>query len=285
MLRSIMAAYHPQVVHFAIALLVVGVLLRLLAFARRPAFVGPAATMLLLLGTAASAAAVKSGIDAHGPVERVPGSRTAVVEHEEWGLRTRNVFFGVAALELLALAMWKSNRRVWVNAAAAGVGVVGLFCLYQAGDHGGQLVYAYAGGVGIRSGNPQDIERLLLAGLYHQAQQDRKAGRPEAAAELIDQAGRRFPDDPEVQMLVAESRLVDRKNAAAALEILERVQVAADARALRLRHGMLRADALEAAGQRDGAIAVLQMLARDFSANARVTQRLQELQGRPATHP
>ena len=40
-----------------------------------------------------------------------------------------------------------------------------------------KLVYAYAGGVGIRSGDPADVERLLLAGLYNEAQAERKAGR------------------------------------------------------------------------------------------------------------
>ncbi len=48
-----MASLHPQVVHFAIALLVVGVALRMLSLIGRPAFVGPAAATMLLLGTGA----------------------------------------------------------------------------------------------------------------------------------------------------------------------------------------------------------------------------------------
>ncbi len=62
---------------------------------------------LLLLGTGAAVIAVQSGGDAHGPVERVPGARDMVEEHEEWGERTRNVFFLVVALELLALILRK----------------------------------------------------------------------------------------------------------------------------------------------------------------------------------
>ena len=38
-----MGALHPQVVHFAIALLVVGVLFRAVSWLGRPAFVSPAA--------------------------------------------------------------------------------------------------------------------------------------------------------------------------------------------------------------------------------------------------
>jgi uncharacterized membrane protein len=278
-----MGAYHPQIVHFVIALLVVGVLLRLVSLAGRPAFVSPAATLLILLGTGASVLAVRSGEDAHGPVERVPGARAAVVEHEEWGERARNVFFVVAALELVGLALRRSPRLRLVQGAAAVAGVAGLWVLYQAGDHGGRLVYSYAGGVGIRSGAPEDVGRLLLAGLYHQAQLDRREGRPADAAALVAEAARRFPDDPEVQLLAAESHLLDRHDPAAALAALDRVAIPPSSTFLRVRAGNLRADALEASGDREGAIAVLRKLAEEFPANARLRQRLERLGGQGGT--
>ena len=74
-----MAYYHPQFVHFTIALLVVGVVFRIISLIGRPAFVSPAAVSLLLAGTLAAALAVQSGVAAHGPVERIPGARQAVV--------------------------------------------------------------------------------------------------------------------------------------------------------------------------------------------------------------
>ena len=46
-----MGAFHPQVVHFAIALLIVGVLFRIVSLLGRPAWVGPAAAALLLVLT------------------------------------------------------------------------------------------------------------------------------------------------------------------------------------------------------------------------------------------
>jgi uncharacterized membrane protein len=159
-----MAYYHPQLVHFAIALLVVGVVLRLISLAGRPAFVAPAALTLILLGTVAATFAVQSGVAAHGPVERVPGARGAVEEHEEWGIRTRNVFFGVIAIEAIALLLWRSPRRRVAYALSSALGLAGLFCLYEAGEHGGHLVYGYAGGVGIRSGDPADVDRLCWRG-------------------------------------------------------------------------------------------------------------------------
>lgn len=274
-----MAELHPQVVHFAIALLIVGVILRIVSLAGRPAFVSPAATLLILLGTAASVAAVQSGVDAHGPVERIPGARAIVVEHEEWGIRARNVFLGVAVLELLGLALYKSNRRALIHGAAAIVGVAGSFCLYQAGAHGGELVYSYAGGPGIRSGDPKDVERLLLAGLYNQAQQDRKAKRPQEAAQLIDQALRRFPADTEIQLLAAESALLDRQDPAGATAMLARISVDPGNRFLRMRHGTLQVDALEALGQHDAAVAAMQTLASAFPTNPRLQQRLAQMKG------
>src|SRR4030095_9085642 len=145
-----MAYYHPQFVHFAIALLVVGVVLRAISLMGRPACVAPAATTLLLTGTLAAWLATQSGIAAHGPVERVPGARAAVVEHEEWGIRTRNVFLGVMALEAIALVLWRSSKRRIMYAASTVVGALGLFCLYEAGAHGGAVGYACARGRGIR---------------------------------------------------------------------------------------------------------------------------------------
>src|SRR3989449_1102143 len=214
-----LAPLHPQLVHFVIALLFAGVVFRCIALVGRAAFTGPAA-VLLLVGTLGAVLAVKSGTDAHGPVERVPGARAAVVEHEEWGERTRNIFLVVAALEIAALIPAAQRWRKGVHLASALVGLAGAFSLYEAGEHGGELVYAYAGGVGIRSGNPDDVGRLLVAGLYHQAMLDRKAGRTAEAAHLISQLAQRHPEDTSARLLVIESLIVDKKNGKGALAAL-----------------------------------------------------------------
>ena len=161
--------------------------------------------------------------------------------------------------------------------ASTAVGLVGLICLYEAAEHGGRLVYGYAGGVGIRSGDPADVERLLLTGLYQQAQVDRTAGRATDAAALLAQAGQRRPDDPEFQLVAAESTLVDRHDPTAALAALRKMNPPRENRALRIQHGMLTADALQAAGQTDGAAAVLQGLLTEFPNVQRLKQRLETL--------
>jgi uncharacterized membrane protein len=274
---SALAGAHPLIVHFTIALLVVGVLLRLVSLLGRWAFTGPAALTLLLAGTGAAALAVRSGHDAHGPAERVPGARTAVQDHERWGDWTRNVFLAVVAAELAALVLARREKAKPAYLASAGLGVIGLVCLVQAGTKGGDLVYAYAGGVGLRRGDPQDVGRLLLAGLYHQAQVDRKAGRGEEAALLLDTAQRRFPGDVEVQLLAAESRLLDRKDAAAAMAALAQISVPKDAPRLRARHGLLMVDALLATGQKDAARAALQGLRAELPDHPGVKRKQDEL--------
>jgi len=272
-------SFHPQVVHFAIVLSMVGVVFRLLSLTGRIAVAGPAASVLLLIGVAAVAAAAKSGIDAHGPVERVPGSRDAVVEHEEWGLRAKNVLLGVAALEILALFLARRGKARPAHILSSAVGLVGLFFLYEAAEHGGELVYSYAGGVGIRSGEPEDVGRLLLAGLYHQAQLDRKEGRSAEASRLIEEMARRFPDQFDVQLLSAESALLDAKDAEGTLAALDRIAVPQDSRRLVLRHGTLRADALVQAGRAQEAKSLLEELLTRYPDSTALKEKLSSLPG------
>jgi uncharacterized membrane protein len=272
-------AFHPQVVHFVVALLFVGMALRLISLTGRLVFTGPAATVLLVLGTLAAVGAVKSGTDAHGPAERVPGARDAVVEHEEWGERARNIFLAVAALELVALGLAVRRPRAArvFRMGSAAIGLVGLIVLYEAAEHGGDLVYKYAGGVGIRSGDTADVRRLLVAGLYHSVAADRAQGRREDAARLVTELVRRLPDDLGVKLLGVESLLEDGKDARAALAALDSLRVPADTARYVIRAGMLRADAYVAAGVPDSARLTLEALARQFRDNQRITERLARL--------
>jgi len=272
-----LAPLHPQIVHFAIALLFMGVLLRGVSLTGKVAFTGPAALVLLLVGTVGAVLAVQSGTAAHGPVERVPGARAAVMEHEEWGQRTRNIFLIVAALELVALVPRVSRWRKGMLTASGVVGLMGAASLYEAAEHGGDLVYGYAGGVGIRSGDPADVARLLVAGLYQQAMLDRRQGKPAESAQLIAQLAQRYPDDTSIRLLAVESLIVDRQDGKAALAALKWFPLTLESRFLRFRVGLLRADAFAAAGMPDSAKATLQAMAGEFSNNRAVEDRMAKL--------
>jgi uncharacterized membrane protein len=269
-----LASLHPIIVHFAIALLIAGAVLRWLSLTGRVSFASPAAASLLLVGTMAAYFAVQSGTAAHGPVERIPGAAPAVQDHERWGERAQNVFFVVAVAELAALVLARRGKARLALISSAILCVPAALCLFEAAEHGGTLVYSYAGGVGIRTGDPADVGRLLVAAAYNQAQVDRKGGRPADAAAIITVAAGRFPGDPGVQLMAAESALLDKKDSAAALDILGHTVVPQQDARLRVRQGLLTADALEAAGRADAARATLQQLAAAFPDNPRVKQRL-----------
>jgi uncharacterized membrane protein len=63
-----LAAFHPQVVHFVVGILIVAVAFRVVALTGRLRWTGPAATTLLVIGGGAAWVAAKSGTAAHGPV-------------------------------------------------------------------------------------------------------------------------------------------------------------------------------------------------------------------------
>jgi uncharacterized membrane protein len=271
-------SWHPQIVHFVIALLFVGVALRLISLTGKLAFAGPAAATLLLLGTLAAVLAVTSGDDAHGPVQRVPGARTAEQVHEDAARQTEYIFLGVAALELIGLALSKSPHRRYALWASGVVGVIGCAALYQTGERGGNLVYNYAGGIGIRSGAPEDVNQLLVTGLYQQAMLDRKQGKPAEAAQLIAEMAQRAPDDTTARLLAIESMLVDKNDGKGALAALSAIHpTPADSRFFRFRVGLLRSDAYAAIGKSDSAKLVLQALQQEFGSNRNIDERMKKL--------
>lgn len=236
----------------------------------------PAAAALVIGGTLASVVAVKSGDDAHGPAERVPGARAAVVEHEEWGERTRNLFLIVAAIELAALVLADKRRRA-AHAIAAAVGLGGIFLLYETGEHGGELVYSYAGGVGVRSRDPRDVERLLTAGLYHQAMQERKENKGAAAYALLSQLAQRNPTDFSAQVLAVESLMRDQGDVAAARQAVEQLRAPEGDDRLARSLTVLKVDILAAAGFNDSARVLLEPVVTSQPTNVRLKAKLDSL--------
>ena len=261
-----LAVYHPIIVHFAIAMLIVGVIFRWISLTGRAPFAGPAAATLLIVGTTMAVLAVRSGQDAHGPVERIPGVRQAVTEHEEAGEWARDVFLVVALLEIAALVARRKSINVarvalWGSAVA---GIAGGLAIVKTAGRGGDLVYNYAGGVGIRAGDTAAVTRLYLAGLYQAALQARTQKDSARAAMLFTELERQFPNDTTVKLLAIESQLRDKRDSRAALTALSRINARSDDRRLQMRIGFLKADAYVAAGKPDSARVVLEQLATAF---------------------
>ena len=278
-----LAQFHPQVVHFAVALLILGSGLRFLScfVMNRWRWISHSATLLLLLGAVSAAVSVKSGEDAHGPVERIPGARALVIEHEEYGKNARNVFLVVALIELAVLALRRKEStvkyaRYAVYVSCAGC-AFGLVPLYEAAEHGGELVYSYGGGPGLRTGDPEDTERVLLAGLYNQSRVDRREKRFTQSQALVKEMVNRWPADTAIRFLWAESLLLDAKDNAAAIRALDSIGVADTDARNRARKATLKADAFIAMGNRDSAKAVLAAVVGAFPNNVRLKAKLDSL--------
>jgi uncharacterized membrane protein len=275
-----LGSLHPQIVHFVVALLLVGVALRWIALTGKVPFAGPAATTLLLLGTLAAVLAVASGTAAHEAVERIPGVGAAVRDHEDWGHTTRNVFLVVAALEVIALFLARRPPvRLWALVLSGLVGLYGSYAVFETGDKGGELVYSYAGGPGLRSGDTTDIGRLLSAGLYEQALVDRARHQSASAAALFDELARRSPGDTTIALLHIESQLRDRQDAQGALAALTAWHPAPDNPRLVVRAGLLTADAYVALGEPDSARALVRRLVALYPMFQRLKDRLAQLGG------
>ncbi len=270
-----LAYWHPVVVHFVIAWLVAGVVLRALSLTGRADFSSSAASVFLIVGGLLGLLAQQTGESASGVAERLPWAAEAVESHETWGEWTARLFFVVAALEAVAIFLARRDKERTAHLASAGLGALALVGLLVTVYKGGRVVYSYAGGVGLRTQEAVDRDRLFLAGAFNLLDADRKDGRPGDAARLLEEMVRRYPGDLDVQLLVAESRLVDLKDPAEALAVLGRITVPKEDRRLRLRHGLLLVDALFKKGPREGAIAALQSLRAEFPDDPEVRRRLQ----------
>jgi len=234
----------------------------------------------LLIAAGASVAAVQSGQNAHGPAERVPGAREAVQTHEELGEDTRNLFLLVALFEIAALALRKREKvQRWLLIASGVAGIAASYVLYEAAEHGGSLVYSYAGGVGLRTGNPEDVQHLLVAGLYHESRTARDAGRHDEAERLTQELVRQMPNDPTVKLISIQSMIEDQNDAKGALAALAALPVPADNPRFALRKGMMQSEAFDSLGQKDSARAVLEQLQQQFpQAKGMITDALAKLQ-------
>jgi uncharacterized membrane protein len=269
--------FHPQIVHFVIAGAGLGIFFRWLSLTGKLTWTNGAATALILLGTVAAWLAVTSGADAHGAAERIPGVARAVQLHEDAGQDTRNVLLLIAALELAALvpALGKWKKMILVGSAIVGVG--GAYEIYDVGRLGGELVYAYAGGVGIRSGDSTDVNRLLLAAMYDRAQLDRTQKNALGAAQAFAELAAKFPNDVTVQLLQVESLMQDKQDFTGALAGLARIPTPPDSARMYTRYEMDRADALVGAGQKDAARTILKALAARFPTAKRIQDKLDKI--------
>lgn len=140
---------HPMVVHFPIALLIVGFLLDVFGLLLRKEWAKRAGVVLVVLGSLGALAAMLSGSAAEEAVEETlsGGGKGMLESHSALGEWTAYAWLAIAALRLLIAAPWlkKMQNAAW-GAYLLGA-VAGLAMITLAGYRGGELVYTYGGGV------------------------------------------------------------------------------------------------------------------------------------------
>ncbi|MEI8292555.1 MAG: DUF2231 domain-containing protein [bacterium] len=139
---------HPAVVHFPIALLLIGAGLSVFALIfRRWA---PPTALILCLGALSAVVAVQTGEREEHRLPKTTGPVHEVLEnHEHAAKRARNLSLVAAALSVASVlsAQW---RKVALGIAAATVvlSLMTAWYVVQTGHYGGALVYEHSLGVG-----------------------------------------------------------------------------------------------------------------------------------------
>ena len=135
--------WHPAIVHFPIALLVVAVTVDVVALFMRRASWHPVAWRLLVGGTLSALIAVVTG-DAAAADYRQGDETAAIVQHHEDMATLCLLLFGVASLGRLPIALGRPPRWLayWIALSFVGVGLIVFTSVI-----GGELVYVHGVGV------------------------------------------------------------------------------------------------------------------------------------------
>ena len=169
---------HPAVVHFPIALLLLGAAVAVLSvFVRRwhlPLF----AAILLSLGALGAVAATVTGEEEEERVEHaMPSVEPLLEEHADWGERARNAGIVAAIFAIVAaVAVGKPFGGRLLSVLTACAALVAGYCVAQAGHFGGELVYRHGAGVALERGSgtvpspDQDEIRLPRSEAEHEGE-------------------------------------------------------------------------------------------------------------------
>lgn len=146
---------HPALVHFPIALILLGALLALVAVLFRRGNLPWLAALLLVTGAAAAAVAARTGGQQAEMVGEISDRAEAMLDqHEEWGERTRDIAIAAAVLALASASLLrfaKVSRGLGI--ATALVAGAAAYAVAETGHLGGQLVYKHGVGVNTAAGN------------------------------------------------------------------------------------------------------------------------------------
>lgn len=147
-----LASLHPKVVHFAVALLLTYVLLELLFLIFKRDYLSKSANLILFLGVLGALGSMLTGNQAYHYAESLFDNHGIKIplglidEHEEYATWTLFWFLGILVIRIFLTL--KDKFKGWLQIAVFILALVGVFFVYETGEHGGELVYKY--GVGTK---------------------------------------------------------------------------------------------------------------------------------------
>ena len=138
--------FHPLVIHFPIALLMVAALVDFVGMPfGRPKWLAPAVTTLFALGSAGAIVACLTGQQALDTV-LMPGMAHPIVQaHRTWAIAT-TIYFSVLTLIRVGVA-FRAPLTLRYRVALLIAALVGVAGLQQTAERGGRLVYEQGVGV------------------------------------------------------------------------------------------------------------------------------------------
>ncbi len=141
---------HPMIVHFPIALLIVGFLSDLIGAFFKKEFFSKAGLYLLILGTAGVIAAYFSGNIAGDGVSEAGALKQALENHEEAAELSLWLMVIVSVVRI-GIVVFKKYTGIFKWAAIV-LFLVGILSIARTGYYGGELVFKHAAGVQLNLG-------------------------------------------------------------------------------------------------------------------------------------
>ncbi len=146
---------HPMIVHFPIALLLVGFLFEVLSLFIKKEVFSTAAFYLLILGTLGVIGAYISGDIAGDGISESGMLKNALDSHEDAAFIALCIAVSASIIKTGYVLLKKNYLALkWLSFVLF---LCGAIAVCRTGYYGGQLVYKYAAGVQLNIGlNPQD---------------------------------------------------------------------------------------------------------------------------------
>jgi uncharacterized membrane protein len=148
-----LAQFHPKIVHFPIAFLLIYVLLEITGVFSKKEYFQKTAYLFLFLGVLSAVAAVITGNQAAGIASRLEDKGVIIPlglisEHEEYA--TINLWYFTGVLVLRTFLVLKKKFKGIYHYIFIVIAIAGAYLIYQTADYGGKLVFEHGVGTEIQ---------------------------------------------------------------------------------------------------------------------------------------